>query len=404
MVHDADLRALPGAASRAMWLHASRRVGTIERWKRNGWTVVCLSFRLRGRRVRIYSDVDRWGVRHRLTEETAQMLLDDIRAEVRRRRSIEEAIAPFLGASAPENLVGYRWDRFLEQKRRDARDGQITTRHLGELEGIERRGYLDPLLGRSIYELDYGALEDWLAWLADSRPHLSARSRKHALSAAMSLLRWLHRRRDLADIPEAPNVAIGEHAPTLLSADEREKILAAIPEAARGIFLALAHMGLRPSEARALDWSAYRDRYLTVAHAAKDQRTEGRIGDTKTRSVRRLPVHPEVAEWIEAHARREDLLPDPPLFRNPEGATASRRWSPSAMGRAWTRAQIKALGRKLAPLYEGTRHSFATLALNDGADQYTVGKFLGHRDPRTTERYAKLADSSLGTVLRLPRD
>ncbi len=220
----------------------------------------------------------------------------------------------------------------------------------------------------------------------------------------MSFLCWLHRRRDISELPEAPTIVVGEHAPVLLSADDRERILAAIPEPARGIFLALVHMGLRPSEARVMNWSAYRDGYLTVAHAAKDQRPEGRIGDTKTRSVRRLPVHPEVAEWIEKHVRREDLLSDPPLFRNPEGATASRRWSPSAMGRSWTRAQITALGRMVAPLYEGTRHSFATLALNDGADQYTVGKFLGHRDPRTTERYAKLADSSLGTVLRLPRD
>ncbi len=74
------------------------------------------------------------------------------------------------------------------------------------------------------------------------------------------------------------------------------------------------------------------------------------------------------------------------------------------MDRTWKRASIKALGRKIAPLYEGTRHSFATLALNAGTEQYVVQKFLGHSDPRTTERYAKLADSALVTALKPSSD
>ncbi len=404
MGHGADPRALPGAASRAMWLHAARRVGTIERWQRNGRTEVCLSFRMRGRRVRIYSDVDRWGERRRLTEETANLLLDDIRAEIRQRRSIEEALAPFLGTHAPENLVGYRWARFIEQKRRDAQQGQITTRHLRELEGVERRGYLGSLLETSIYELGYGALEDWLAWLYDAKPDLSAKTRKHALTAIMTFLRWLHRRGDLAQLPDAPSILVDEHAPALLSAETRDRILHSIPEDARGVFLAMAYMGLRPGEARAVSGSAYRDGNLTVSRAAKDNRTEGRVAGTKTRAVRRLPVDPDVAAWIERYVPKTDLIADRALFPNPRGHTASKRWSPSAIDRTWHRACVQAVGRQIAPLYEATRHTFATLALNSGVEQHIVQKFLGHRDPRTTERYAKLADSSLGTVLRHPRD
>ena len=69
------------------------------------------------------------------------------------------------------------------------------------------------------------------------------------------------------------------------------------------------------------------------------------------------------------------------------------------MDRTWERASVNALGRKIAPLYEGTRHTFATLALGRGAALYHVQKFLGHTDPRTTERYAKLADHGLVSVL-----
>ena len=102
-----------------MWRDVARRFGKIERWTYEGRSQVCIAFWVEGRRVRIYSDVDRWGRHHRLTEDTAKVLLDDIRAEIRHRRSIEEALAPFLGTHAPENLFSFRWHQFLEQKRRD---------------------------------------------------------------------------------------------------------------------------------------------------------------------------------------------------------------------------------------------------------------------------------------------
>jgi len=70
------------------------------------------------------------------------------------------------------------------------------------------------------------------------------------------------------------------------------------------------------------------------------------------------------------------------------------------MDRTWNRACMKALGHRVAPLYEGTKHSFATNALNAGAELYHVQRFLGHTDARTTERYAKLADGALVSVLR----
>jgi site-specific recombinase XerD len=68
------------------------------------------------------------------------------------------------------------------------------------------------------------------------------------------------------------------------------------------------------------------------------------------------------------------------------------------MKRTWDRA-CDATVRQRFPLYESTRHSFATLALGRGTELYLVQKFLGHTDPRTTERYAKLADSGLLSVL-----
>ena len=44
------------------------------------------------------------------------------------------------------------------------------------------------------------------------------------------------------------------------------------------------------------------------------------------------------------------------------------------------------------------RHSFASIAVAGGDSLYLVGKVLGHRQARTTERYAHVADDPLLAV------
>ena len=335
--------ATPGAANRAMWREVARQTGKVRTWQEGSRTRVALEFWLNSQRRRIYSDVDRWGHRKPLTPESAEDLLRDIQAEIRSKRSIEDALAPFLGADAPENLFGTRWHAYLQQKEREAKQRRITARHLRNIQGIERRGYLGSLLDRSIFDLDYGALEDWLAWLETEKPELSPKTRKHALDAVMASLRWLRKRKDIAEVPDPPEIPTDEHAPVLLSDETRSQILDRIQEPQRGIFLALAHMGLRPSEARALDVSAYRDDYLTISQAAKDPLVAGEIWGTKTHRVRRLPVPLELVEWIETHVSlRNRLHGKTALFRNPAGQTESLRWSPSAMKRTWDRGRSRA--------------------------------------------------------------
>jgi integrase len=61
----------------------------------------------------------------------------------------------------------------------------------------------------------------------------------------------------------------------------------------------------------------------------------------------------------------------------------------------WERVRVRAglPGLRLHDL----RHSFASFALADGNTLFMVGKVLGHKQARTTEGYAHLADGRCGS-------
>ena len=107
---------------------------------------------------------------------------------------------------------------------------------------------------------------------------------------------------------------------------------------------------------------------------------------------RRLPVPPDLTDWIVAHVPAEARLERRPLFTHPG---TGERWAPTAMRREWLDACARA-GVPRTKLYEGARHSAATEWKRRGVDDRRI---LGHADPRSVERYARLADGAMVQVL-----
>jgi len=68
------------------------------------------------------------------------------------------------------------------------------------------------------------------------------------------------------------------------------------------------------------------------------------------------------------------------------------------MRRVWKAACIAA-GVEIS-LYEGTKHSRATDLLRQGVSERVLQVLLGHRDARSTRRYARLADEALVDAIR----
>ena len=112
-----------------------------------------------------------------------------------------------------------------------------------------------------------------------------------------------------------------------------------------------------------------------------------------------------MAEWLERHIPLDErLVGDRPLFVNPNGRTApGGRYNAQALRLGWMRAS-DSVGLGHVRMYEGTKLSTLTAGRRRGAPLDQLQKAAGHRDPRSTEIYAELAQEQATEVLRLHRE
>lgn len=113
------------------------------------------------------------------------------------------------------------------------------------------------------------------------------------------------------------------------------------------------------------------------------------LRQTKTKEPIYLPIPETAYNFVSAKLQGEG-----PLFDLPESE-----------GTLWTYIQhwISNSGIKKHISFGVSRHTFATLALANGADLFVVSKLLGHTDVRHTQVYAKIMDSTKREAVdRLP--
>lgn len=174
----------------------------------------------------------------------------------------------------------------------------------------------------------------------------------------------------LVDISEKPQAQPSER--DYLTADEL-KILAAAPapnEQVKAAFLFSCFCGLRLSDIEALTWEK-------VHQDGDAWRIETRM--QKTRQIIYLPLSAEARRFM---PERGDKGPESLVFDLPKRVTTQcdiRTWV--------TRAGIT---KNIT--FHCARHTFATLALTQGADLYSISKLLGHTNVATTQVYAAIID------------
>lgn len=370
----------------------------------NVWAMASTFGKVRRHKGTLYLDFGRVGKLWSLkgtgfdSELQAEQILRAIQGDVARGTPKKLAVEKWLPTSARAHRVE-RWLKiWLEDMRALEKAGERSPSYLREIEKWcdqeGPRGHLAALGRRSIHELDYATLRAWQREISE-RSGLEGKSLWNVTAGLSSFLGFLVRCDVLERKPPIPWPRFDEHVPQIVRPEVQDAILEAIPEPKRGIFLAMALLGMRHGEAWALDGTDYRDGRFWVRRARKGQKLSAPVRGTKNRRPRVLPVPAALAAWIERNVPRERLAAGGPLFRNPR---TKRAWSAASFRRVWARA-CAAAGLPVLKPYETLRHSTATEWLRRGATEREVQELLGHRSGHSTPRYARLAEGRLEAIV-----
>lgn len=246
-----------------------------------------------------------------------------------------------------------------------------------------------------IHTMEEAHLHDFLSTLHDMG--IGARSQARIIAGIRGFFKYLMLegviKSNPAELLESPK--LGKHLPEVLSVEEIDAMIAAIPsekgEALRNeaIIEMLYGSGLRVSE-------------LIDIRISRINFEEGfMIVEGKGSKERLVPISPRAmqlaTQWLEERSRMK-VAPGASdiLFLNRRGKPLTRVMIFYIVKDLAERAGIK---RPVSP--HTLRHSFATHLLEGGANLRAIQEMLGHESVTTTEIYVHLDRSALRRTIAL---
>jgi integrase/recombinase XerC len=256
-------------------------------------------------------------------------------------------------------------------------------RHRGEALSLADLGGVEP-----------AELRAYLAFRRQGEHPLSPRSLSQALSAIRSFHTWLDRRRGVPNaaiaLVRGPRVKPG--APRPVTEDQ-----------AKGLLLEAADDGEHAP------WEAARDEAvltllygcgLRISEALSLKRSDAPLRDSirivgKGSKERVAPLLPVVREAVDRYVALLPfaLEPEEPLFRAHRGGPLGPRPVQALMQKLRGR-----LGLPDSATPHALRHSFATHLLGAGADLRAIQELLGHASLSTTQRYTAVDAAGLLSI------
>lgn len=301
------------------------------------------------------------------TKRLAERLQESISIDVENGHFAPEKYKP----QKPLHLASYI-NRWLEIKKPEL----TAATHYDYTNSLHR--HVKPHLGdKYLPDINYDDLRELL-----QKIERGPKGKKNVMDALRQLLKDAHRSGHIPQVPEMPKMK-GKNrvvAPPVryISYADQMRIVDAMPQKHRPIFMFMMATGCRPSEARALRKSDIRGDgkiWFEVSFGRGEE-----LKPVKQTKASAVPVSEEVRQILDSMPANLShwVFPNPSTGK-PYSKNINKIWN----------AACDAAGVKRINLYNATRHSFACQLLNDGTDKGIVSRLLRHSDYRMIERYAE---------------
>ncbi len=334
-----------------------------------------------GRQRKIYSDNDGQVLNN---YEIANRVLTEIRQQIKKH------------SFDPADYVkkSYQALRFIDYARKWIHKykemynrGEVSQNTWRQKKNITERHFIPFFKNYDIRDIRNGDIEDFYFNLPTD---LEPITKKIIMNILKTLFRYAKRRKDIKEIPDFPETKINEKKIKWIDEETQGRIYEQIPDHYKPIFLFMMRQGVRPGEARALRYEDIdrKARTVTIQRAFSDNDLREK---TKTGNIRVLPLDDTIYEMIHKRDAISGFI-----FVGKRGNPFKQT---CYLDRIWTNA-VKKAGLEHISLYNGTRHSFASQAVNRGVPLNLIQDFLGHTSQKMTRRYAHIDTQGLELVIK----
>jgi integrase len=314
--------------------------------------------------------------------EQARRYLDRMRTEIDEKKfDLTDYVAHQL-----KPLRFSNWSKiWLEKKSKEAELGRKAPAYIKTL-NVYVKKFQDFFGETDIREINAKRIEEFYLSLVSSPKYTW-----NIMSALHKMLNDAMRWDDISNLPAFPSFEIPEPEIRTIDLDDQDRIITAIPNQMDRVFILFtAREMIRPSETRALQWDDVdlkHDRITIRRHFSLNEIRPA----TKAKQIKILPLDGEVKKSLQSLPRH---ISSPFVFwKGKVGKPFAESWA----RKLWKRTSLT-LGINIS-LYQGTRHSSATEAVNRvGVD--AIQEFLHHTNRAMTKRYAKVNPDGMRKVLR----
>jgi len=282
----------------------------------------------------------------------------------------------FTDEKTKERKFENKIQQWLIQKEKELNRGTIRPSSYSNITGHVYNHILPFFTEYDVKEINKELLSDF----RDGLPDTIKRKTKHNIFITLhSFFVWLWDR-GVRDIPPFPKIDDADDSKDRIALDYDEQVisLAKIPEGIEREMLEFGmETGVRPGELVVLKVKDVDRKNGTMWVRRTISKYTYEIESTKGGTRKIIPLSDRAFEIASSHC--EGKHPESYLFVNPKTRT---RYSVKAPNRIWK----KYTGINVT-YYEGSRHSFCTQLVDNGADVLQARELMRHTDVRTTQKY-----------------